>query len=456
MIGQETPTSNANAAVESLAALQQLALEAGLSENLKQLVFRILNRSIVYCRYDRAALWQFRGKRANLLGVSGSSDVNRLAALTVEWRRAVQALPDREKATVIGPGAQPLDADLWEPLQRRTNGLSILWLPIIVDGRPVAGLWLERWGGARFTDADRTMLEPLALSYGIAWRSVARPRSAVAGLLRQRKGLIAAACLAALALLLCFVQVPLRIVAPCEVVPADPLAITAPLNGVLEDVPVLPGRAVEAGALLARYDQRVAREELKVAQQQVQIIESDLQRARVQAFDRPTARAEIALLENRLRQERTRLELAEHRMTRLEIRAPSAGTLMFADPNEWRGRPVQVGERLMLIVDPARTKLRIWLPEKDNIAFDTERPLTVVLDADPGRSRTATLLYVANHSQISPDGLACFRAEADWRDAPAGLKLGLEGSAVLYGEDVPLGYWLLRRPLAAARRWLGV
>ena len=70
----------------------------------------------------------------------------------------------------------------------------------------------------------------------------------------------------------------------------------------------------------------------------------------------------------------------------------------------------QVGERLMMIVDPERTKLRIWLPEHDNINFDWDKPLTVILDSDPSSSRTARLVFVANHRQINPDGLTCFRA----------------------------------------------
>ena len=49
-----------------------------------------------------------------------------------------------------------------------------------------------------------------------------------------------------------------------------------------------------------------------------------------------------------------------------------------------------------------------------------------------------------------------FRAEADWHDHARQVKLGLQGSAVLYGDSVPLGYWLLRRPLAGARKFVGI
>jgi hypothetical protein len=443
-------------AFETLATLQQLTLEAGLSESLKQLTFRILNRSAGYCRYDRAALWSLSGRSPKLLGVSGNCDVNQQAPLVSEWRRLVGGLVNRDAPTVIDGNALPGETGTWDRLVRRTSGLSAIWLPIRVDGRTVAGLWLERWAGGRFERGDLTRLEALAVAYGVAWRSVARQPGRLLCQLVSRKRVTVAVVALLLAAALAFVELPLRIVAPCEVVPKDPVAVTAPLNGVIDDIPVLPGRSVEAGDLLAVYDKRVALEEMKVARQQVQIIESDLQRSRVQAFEDPAARSEIALLENRLAQEKTRLRIAQHRVDRLEVRAPVRGTLMFADPHEWRGRPVQVGERLMMIVDPERTKLRVWLPEQDNVRFDPDRLLTVILDSDPSTSRPATLRFLSNHCQVNSEGIPCFRAEADWVDREQGTKMGLQGTAVLYGERVPLGYWLVRRPLAALRRFIGV
>jgi multidrug resistance efflux pump len=455
MSTQAPPTAVPVEAFESLATLQQLTLEAGLSEDLKQLQFRMLNRSVAYCRYDRATLWDLRGRQPRLLGVSGQADGQAHGPLVDEWQRVVAALPRRETVQ-LGPQVPDGVAGAWQCLMRRTGGLAALWLPIVVDNRPVAALWLERWAGGRFTESDRKCLDALALAYAVAWRSVAPRPAWWRRALATRPRMVTAGVLITLLGTLVFVSVPLRIVAQCEVVPKDPVAITAPLAGVIAEVVVLPGRTVESGTLLAVYDKRVAEEELKVAQQQVQIVESDLQRARVQAFQDAPARAPVALLENRLAQERTRLGLAQHHVDQLEIRAPVSGTVMLTDPHEWRGRPVQVGERLMMVVDPQQTRLRIWLPEKDNLRFNEQRPLHVILDADPRTSHPATLRFLANHSQTTSTGQVCFRAEAEWATSAPNVKTGLQGTAVRYGDTVPLGYWLLRRPLAAVRRWSGV
>ncbi len=448
--------SGAAPAFESLATLQQLTLEAGLSANPRQLVFRIVNHTARYCHSDRAVLWRISGKTLKLLGVSGNTEANPQSPLAVEWRNLVEAISPRDRAMILRPERLNGKESAWNQLPRRTHGLSVIWLPISVHQRVVAGLWLERWGNSQFSERDVALLEALGVAYGVAWRGVARPPNVLVRTLESDKWRKIAAAAILFVAALGLIRVPLRIVAPCEVAPRDPVVVAAPLNGVIDEIPVWPGRSVEVGDLLAIYDKRVATEEVKVARQQVEIIKSDLQRSRVQAFDSPAERSKIKLLENRLEQEKTRLGIAQHRVDKLEVRAPVRGTLMFADPHEWAGRPVQVGERLMMIVDPERTKLRIWLPEHDNINFDRDKTLTVILDSDPSSSRTARLSFVANHSQMNPDGVTCFRAEAEWVQGPSNIKMGLQGTAILFGDRVSLGYWLLRRPLAALRRFMGI
>lgn len=453
---QAAPPTVSTKAFGSLATLQQLTLEAGLSTDQKQLIFRILNRSIAYCHYDRAALWGLVGSGAKLLGVSGNADVNQRSPLVDEWRRVVGAMPDRDAAAIINQAAFPGQEDLWDDLARRTVGLSVAWLPITVGGRAVAGLWLERWGGKEFSESELAQLEMLALSYGVAWRSVVPRPNRLTKWLSSRRRATAVAVAALLVAALCFVELPLRIVAPCEVVPKDPVAITAPLNGVIDEILVLPGRSVEEGELLAVYDKRVAIEEMKIAQEQLHIVESELRRSQVKAFEDPTARSAIALLKNRLEQEKIRVHIAQYRVDRLEVLAPVSGTVMLDDPHEWRGRPVQIGQRLMMIIDPGKTKLHVRLPDSDNIDFDRDRPVMVILDSDPRNSRLAMLRFVADHSREGKNGMPYFRAEADWCGMEPALKTGLQGTAILYGEQVPLVYWLFRRPFGAVRRYLGI
>ena len=74
---------------------------------------------------------------------------------------------------------------------------------------------------------------------------------------------------------------------------------------------------------------------------------------------------------------------------------------------------------------------------------------------DPLEPLTATLRYVAHEAVERPDGHSAYRVRATL-DAGQQPRVGLKGTARLEGESVALGYWILRRPLAALRAWAGL
>ncbi len=453
--GPSTPSYDA---VRAVSVLHQLTLESVLAESRQELEFRILNRTVALCPYDRASLWAMDGRKPALIGVSGKSSVDKYSELAAKWRDCIAAFSENGKNAVVNEAIFESDADkeAWKQLGEKTSGLSVLWLPIYSRKKLKAGLWLERWGEKQWQAAELKLFQPLTLGYGAAWEKLDRPgmgsRLAKGAFSRGRFLAFVAVMLA----LLIFVRLPLRVVAPCTVVAKDPLVVTAPLNGVVEEVVVEPGQSVDQGELLFIYDKRVALEELEVAEQQVRIIESSLNRSRMLAFGDEEARAEIAILEHRLEQEKARLELAEYNVSRLEVTADLAGQVVIDDPHEWRGRPVVIGERVLELVKSEHSKLRIWLPDDDNVDFDEERQLKVFLNAFPDSSLRADLAYVAPNVGLSPDGVPSVMAEAQWRDLDRELKIGLQGTAVLYGDRVSLAYWLLRKPWAWMNRVLGL
>lgn len=432
--------------------MQQLILEAGAAASRKELEFHILNRTVEVMPFDRAVLWDLQG-RPSLLGVSGVGMVDKHSALARHWRELVDGIADKSSAAIFTDAgradAAPPAPDAPPPAD------NCLWLPIKSEGRLVAGLLLERWGRTPWAEADVKISSPLASGYGSAWRPFL-PRRGLGHFVRRRAPLVAAAAAAVLIPALLFVRAPLRIVAPCEVVPNNPYLINAPMDGVIEEILVHPGQEVLPGDEVFVYAGETVAAEYDIARQQTNMARSDLERARAQALSNRQARAQVKILESRLRQEEVRLEAAEYRMSRLRVAAGKAGVALLGEPSEWRGRPVSTGEGVMLLVDPTDSKVRIWLPQDDRIDFDADSPVSILLNADSGRTRRADLKYVAAHAQSGPEGVYGFMAEADWRDHDAVVNIGLKGTAIIYGERVSLAYWLFRKPLAAARRFLGI
>ncbi len=62
---------------------------------------------------------------------------------------------------------------------------------------------------------------------------------------------------------------------------------------------------------------------------------------------------------------------------------------------------------------------------------------------------------MAHEAQRRPDGTHAYRVRATL-DAPAPQRSGMKGTARLEGEEVKLGYWVMRRPLAAVREFFGL
>jgi hypothetical protein len=67
---------------------------------------------------------------------------------------------------------------------------------------------------------------------------------------------------------------------------------------------------------------------------------------------------------------------------------------------------------------------------------------------------SARLRYLSHDAVQRPDGSFAYRARATLEEATS-HRVGLKGTAKLQGDWVPLMYWVMRRPLATARAYLG-
>ncbi len=421
------------AIIRRLALMQKLTLDSLRCASEKALIFLILNKTVELMSYDRASLW-YIGKRCRLAGVSARNAEFASSSDCAAWLGRIETGLACSDASLVDGG---------------------LWLPLPVNGKPYAALLLERFSTPEWTDDDLKMLRPLAQAYGGAFRmfTTGARQGKASGKMRKRSLPLLAI---AIVLILSLVRLPLRIVAPCEIVAARLVPVNAPLDGVIREVAVRPGQTVAAGDVLYIYDDTVARQELEVLSRQVELTRSNLERASALARSNSEAKAEAVMLQNRLAQDIVRRDAMRERVEQRAVIAPESGTVMMNDPSEFLGRPVGIGEAVVKIADPRDSLVRIWLPQDDRIDFDPALPVRVFLNVSSGTTLTADLSYVAPNASPGDDGLFGFMAEAVWRGDTPDLNLGLKGTAVLYGERVSFGYWLLRKPLAALRRFFGI
>jgi Biotin-lipoyl like len=445
----------ATEAFNILRTLYQLSNDLFASENRQDLNFRMLNNTYRLFAYNRAVLWSFDNKHPKLIGVSGQEDINHQSPLVRLWKSVITSLKENKTLQILS-NSSTNQKNEWQTLVKKTSGLSVMWVPMIENGKLRAALWIERWGEDVWDISECEIMNSLAQNFSTAWKQF-NPLSRWRNIGTFRMHLLTIVLVGvSLIYLLYFQMIPLRVVAPCEIVPKDPEMIAAPLEGVIKQILVQPGEYVKKGDLLFTYEDRIINQELKVAQKQVQIIRSQYDRSRLRAFKDDEAIEEIKSLQYRLEQEKVRLKMAESNAKHLEVQASTDGICMVHNPEYWRGRPVQIGERVVMLFQPGKSKLKIFLPENDNIRFDRQKPIKLILNADPSSKYEAVLNYVAIQTSDNPQGGASFIAEAELTVPEAQIKVGSKGSAIVYGEEVRMGYWLLRKPLASIRHFLGL
>ena len=71
----------------------------------------------------------------------------------------------------------------------------------------------------------------------------------------------------------------------------------------------------------------------------------------------------------------------------------------------------------------------------------------------------ARLSQTSYQSVLSPDGVSSYRLRARFESSGAAAqplaRIGLKGTAKIYGDRAALGYYLFRRPLTSLREWTG-
>ncbi len=331
---------------------------------------------------------------------------------------------------------------------RSLSAEAVFWLPLVDhQQKPYGGLWIARerpWSGA-----EQALLVQLGDCYSHAWQAL-QPRKPWRLRWPRRKVAIAVAAVLALLLL------PVRqsVLAPAEVVPLDGQVVAAPLDGVIAEFLVKPNQAVKQGDVLVRFDATSIKAQADVAERSLQVAEAELRANAQRAFSDAESGARIDLFTARVAQKRAERDYARELLARTEVKAERDGIAVFADAQRWTGLPVQTGERLMVVADPKQAELRIDLAVADVLAFEPGGEVALFLDSDPLHRHSARLQRLAYEPQAVAGGHLAYRLDAEFERAPP--RIGLRGTAKLYGERGPLALYLLRRPLAALRQTVGL
>ncbi len=443
---------NASAAPSGLAALLQFEADLRRQASLPELAYFIANETRRLVPYEQLCILRrpWIGSGFMVETASGIAVVDRNAPLIRALERTIGE-PQMARRFVIGSqsGADaevfadyPFDSALWQPLFETGNESG-------TADTVFAGLLLLR--SSPFDDGEATRIGRIAETAAHAWRALAGGRA------RQRRPrlqgwqkLAAAAVAVAVALL------PIRMstLAPVEVAADRPHVITAPFPGVITALDVAPNTTVALGQTLVRFEDVKLKNELALAAGRLQVARTRVEQASNTVLGAPEEARDILIARAEYELARAEHDYARDLLARARIAAPRDGLAIYADRREWEGRAVDVGQAIMQVADPTTVVFRIDLPAHAQMALAAGGPVRIWLDSQPFQSIDATLERISYQARQTPEGVLAFLLTA--RSDQALPRIGSRGTARVYGERVPLLYYLLKRPISALRQAIGL
>ncbi|MCA9175840.1 MAG: HlyD family efflux transporter periplasmic adaptor subunit [Planctomycetales bacterium] len=330
-----------------------------------------------------------------------------------------------------------------KPLARMLGAQVVVALPVVDDEQGRLGVWLI--AGDSRTLQQQAPLEQLG---GLVRPVLARLKRArdqqgwrprvrrASQWLRSRPGL---ATVLAGALLGLAMPWPYTIGCDVTLEPVTRRFVVAPYDGILEEQLVETGDVVREGQVLATLDGR----ELRIRQSAMRAdLSAEIKRRDAARARGDHAEAQIAGL--RVESLQQELNLAQHRWTNLDVRAPIGGIIVAGDLEQAEGAPLEQGQTLYEVSPLDQMVVEVLVPEEEVRHVKPGASVRVWLDAFPHRSLRGTVQRVHPRAEMRDDRSVFV---ADVRVANEGqlLRPGMNGRARLRGPIRPVAWNLFHR-----------
>lgn len=330
---------------------------------------------------------------------------------------------------------------------------NILLIPIFSPQRGLQG-FLITTRNEKFNDNEVELARHLSVTYGHAYNTFLTDFSIKDFLKKNFTGKRSWIIILSIIFIL---VIPIKITstAPVEVVPKNPRLITAPFDGVVKNIIVNNNDKINSGDLLIQIEDTDLKNSFNLAKQSLQVAEKELLRSRQFSFSNNEEKARLAELMAQVDLKKAEVESTSERLKNSKIYADKDGIAIVDQKNNWQGRPVSVGEKIITIANPKKVEFLIWLPVKDSLIIKENTDVKVFLDINPIKPLKGKLKRASYQSSLSPEEVLSYQISASFEGEEI-PRIGLRGTAKIYGSRVTLFYYLFRKPITFVRQLIGV
>ena len=400
LVVENAPSPEAKGASDSKAesiALQSV-VRASDYRSIHHLSIAIVNSLCNKFRCEQVAIGLVQNRNVKLMALSGKSEIPKNTPGVMAVQQAMAVCTDRNEPSVVqqeGRMVGQIDSSpckIHQFWHRLTGESAVATLPLRVDGKCVAAVAIRRPANQPLMPEDLQRIQLLAESFAPALplvdrasrsvvRHVAESATATLSRLYSWKHLgpkaIAVGLMALMAWMV-FGKIDHKILAPCQVVPDQLFTVSAPHEGMIESVHVMPGQHVKKGQLLVQLDTK----DLLVERQRIR---ASIASAQIEAnhFLEKRLPQKAFLKQAEIEVQKTDLQLIEEQIRRSQIRAHQNGIVMPTEIHRQVGQFVALGDPLLELADENRWRLDISVPESDVQYLSLEQIGTFQSNARP-------------------------------------------------------------------------
>ena len=330
---------------------------------------------------------------------------------------------------------------------------NILCIPILSPQKGLQGyLILSR--NEKFIENEIELSRHLSVTYGHAFNSFLTDFSIKNFL---KKYLVGSRAWIVIIIIILVSIIPIKITstAPVEVVPKNPILITSPFDGVVKNIVANNNDQINSGDLLVMLEDTDLLNNYNLSKQSLQVAEKELLRSRQSSFTDNKEKARLAELVAQVDLKKAEVESTGEKLKNTKLYASKEGIAIVDQKNDWQGKPVSVGEKIMTIANPNKIEFLVWLPVKDSLIIKENSNVKVFLDINPIKPLKGKLLRASYEPSLSPEEVLSYKIGVSY-EGEVPPRIGLRGTAKIYGSRVTLFYYLFRKPITFVRQLIGI
>lgn len=348
---------------------------------------------------------------------------------------------DNEKVNLA---QTPIEApDFFKPFPQ------MVYIPIGPNARHQLGLilWFAKAIDPKITPVLELMATSLSDIYKHKWQQTP-PKKILPHLRKKHLSIILAIILA-----LGFIRLPQTTIATAEIAPNQPQLVSTSMDGIIQTVLVKPNQTVKKGDVLFTLDDIEIKNQYEEAKHQALVYKERYLKAYRNAFTDNDSKKDLAFLKSEIIQAKIKQKHYASLLARTQIKAKKDGVVLYGQLKDILGKPVQTGERVMLLANPKDKRIDFWLPMDNIVDIEKNQSLIFYPNLAPLSSVKATLDYINFIAHPMPNGQLGYFGQASLESE--GGKMGEKGTLKLYGQSKSIWQLILQRPIRFIRQQVG-